>query len=355
MRIKIKPTGDGGYVATLCLGLDSPVIGDIDVSAEGDSKAEALEKAALVAERITSDPVFMTMMPPQVTLAVLAAKMLGRAAGIGMPELRAMFGTLKGKGQRRLARSLARETADNGNKPEVGARRMPPPRAAPQFNADRGNIRDQRKERVIVTEDGRKMGRGAFRAEEAKKAGGFYVDPRMLRAADGMPADYMSHERSTEVHMPDPLPPPDPYGQNPYGQPQPGQPFNPYAPQQPGYPPGYPQQPYAQPWGNYPPGVSPFQPGYQPPPQSWGAQPGWDPWNPAYYPAHNAPDTSWWQNPQTYDWYGAETSPDGFAQGYGYMDPSFGYDGGYGYGEEPDNGGDYEGGTPAEVRDHRTH
>ena len=340
MKVRIKPTGDGGYIATISLGLDAPVIGDVSASAEGDSQAEALEKAALVAERITSDPVFMTMMPPQVTLAVLAAKMLGRAAGIGMPELRAMFGTLKGKGQRRLARQLARETADNERRPEVGARRMPGPRAAPQFNADRGKIRDNRKERTIVTEDGRTMGRGAFRAAEAKKTGGFYIDPRTLRAADGMPADYMSHERSTERHEPAPLPITDPYAQ------QPQQPYNPYAPQQPA------------PWGNYPPGVLPYQPGYQPQ-QSWGAQPGWDPYNPAYYPAHNSPDTSWWQDPQSFNYYGADD--DAYAN-YGYMDPSFGYDGGYGYQygdpyalpEEPDNGSMYEGGEPTEVRDHRT-
>jgi hypothetical protein len=347
--------------------LPDPVIGDICVGAFGTSKADALEKAALVAERISSDPVMMAIMPPWVTAAVLAAKLLGRAAKIGMPELRAMAGTLKKPSQRRLAAALAKEAAqseaDNGDDSEpveVGARR-PKTAAAPALPPSTARVTDHRNpNRIVTTDDGRTGARHTFTHHQSGPNKGLRNAAAYAswnQAKTFLPAEFQAHERSKEVTAPDYMPP------DPYGQQQPYDPFNPYGQQQPqqpygyGFPPSQPYNPFAPPGyqpmtgpGGVP--VSPFTPGYQP----------WNPYAAAVQPY--APPQQYWADPMAYN-YGPDNGQTGIDYEFG-ADYGYGYDGGYGYQydggeidaygvevESADNGGEYDGGEPAEVRDHR--
>jgi hypothetical protein len=94
---------------------DAP--GRLTVAAVGEDKADALAKAALLAERITSDPVMASMMPPEAASALRTAKGLAAAAKRGLPTLQRAWGMLRGPGKRQLARVLAEDMA---KREEVG-------------------------------------------------------------------------------------------------------------------------------------------------------------------------------------------------------------------------------------------
>lgn len=105
-----------------CVGsLSIPTqVGSLSVSAVGDDRADALAKAALVAERIVNDPVMRALMPPQAAAAIKAAKGLAAAAKRGTRTLRRVWGMLRGPGKRRLAAVLHKEAEEHerGDKPE---------------------------------------------------------------------------------------------------------------------------------------------------------------------------------------------------------------------------------------------
>jgi len=110
-RIRIRRVGDS-FVGAIDVG--APGMGArLVISAMAGSKAQALSKAALLAERITEDPVMRSLLPPQALVAVKAAKMLGNAAQRGVPALEMVWNHLQGDGKRRLAASLVQEAADN--------------------------------------------------------------------------------------------------------------------------------------------------------------------------------------------------------------------------------------------------
>ncbi len=83
--------------------------GRMTVAAVGDDRADALGRAALVAERIVSDPIMKALMPPQALVALKAAKGLSAAAKRGSHVLRHFWGKLRGPGKKRLASVLHKE------------------------------------------------------------------------------------------------------------------------------------------------------------------------------------------------------------------------------------------------------
>lgn len=117
-------------------------IGVITVAGVGDSRTEALARAALVAEKIASDPVLSAIMPPGTLAAIKATKGLAAASAAGIKTLKGFWRGLRGPGKKRLAEALAVDhRPDNG---EVGiwnpfkrkrrrpVRRPPPMRREPE-------------------------------------------------------------------------------------------------------------------------------------------------------------------------------------------------------------------------------
>lgn len=86
--------------------------GKLTLAAVGDDRADALGKAALIAERIASDPVMRALMPPQALVAIKAAKGLSAAARRGSHVLRHFWGKLRGPGKKRLAAVLHTEAQE---------------------------------------------------------------------------------------------------------------------------------------------------------------------------------------------------------------------------------------------------
>lgn len=142
MRARFR-TVNGATVGSLSF---PTVAGGISVHAVGDDRADALAKAALVAERIVNDPVMRALMPPQAAAAIKAAKGLAAAAKRGTKTLRRVWGMLRGPGKRRLAAVLHKEAErhENGEgqeQPSTGdvgwnpfrkkrkRRKAPPPRS----------------------------------------------------------------------------------------------------------------------------------------------------------------------------------------------------------------------------------
>ena len=148
MRARFRNV-NGACVGSLSIPMQ---VGSLSVSAVGDDRADALAKAALVAERIVNDPVMRALMPPQAAAAIKAAKGLAAAAKRGTRTLRRVWGMLRGPGKRRLAAVLhkeaqAHERGDAPDAPSTGdvgwnpfrrkrkkvrrvpprSRRMPPP------------------------------------------------------------------------------------------------------------------------------------------------------------------------------------------------------------------------------------
>lgn len=102
-RFRLK----GGYVIG---SLRIPTeCGAVNVQAVGGTKAEALMRAATIAQRIAEDPVMRALMPPQARAAIVAAKVLSVAARQGPAHLRRLWRHMKGPGKKRLAAALVEE------------------------------------------------------------------------------------------------------------------------------------------------------------------------------------------------------------------------------------------------------
>lgn len=121
-RARVRKVGDL-YLGSLTFGCpDCGGIGDtggdavITVGAFGESKADALHKAALVAERISTDPVLQAIMPPGTASAIMATKALAVAAKKGSPWVAKWFRRFGGPGVERVVKALHDESA----KTEVG-------------------------------------------------------------------------------------------------------------------------------------------------------------------------------------------------------------------------------------------
>lgn len=144
-RVSIK-RHNRGYVGTITVRSDAHPrigvsgVGDVgedivvQVGAVGDSGADALLKAGAVVDRIMSDPVMQAILPPQAVVAVKTAKQLASAAKQGGKALKSLWGKIRGKGKKRLAKALAKSTPSAGVRDKRStAARTPfrPSRAAP--------------------------------------------------------------------------------------------------------------------------------------------------------------------------------------------------------------------------------
>lgn len=106
--------------------LDLPTdVGSLSVRAVGDSKADALVRAAAIADRIAQDPVMSALLPPQATAAIAASKALGVAAKRGLPHLKKVWRSLRGEGKKRLAAVLATEAHKLDEEARTGEIRYP--------------------------------------------------------------------------------------------------------------------------------------------------------------------------------------------------------------------------------------
>lgn len=118
MQVKFRKSQSG------CIGaihVPTTEDGTIVIAAVGDDKADALVKAALIAERVASDPVLRALMPPQAQAAIMAAKGLGVAAQHGSQAIRSLFHRLRGPGKQRLATVLHAEASELEQSGDVGA------------------------------------------------------------------------------------------------------------------------------------------------------------------------------------------------------------------------------------------
>lgn len=109
-RIKLRPYR-GGYLGEVDMPCDQ-LPGRVKAIAVGDSRADALANAALVAERIANDPVMQALMPPQALAAIQAAKGLASAAKQGSQVLKGFWHKLHGPGKKRLAKVLHDEARE---------------------------------------------------------------------------------------------------------------------------------------------------------------------------------------------------------------------------------------------------
>lgn len=110
MRFRFKRVPGGVIGAIEMPTLHAP--GKIIAASLGDDRADALAKAALVAERITQDPVLRALMPPQAAAAISAAKGLAVAASQGTHALRGIWHRIHGDGKKRLAAVLHAEASE---------------------------------------------------------------------------------------------------------------------------------------------------------------------------------------------------------------------------------------------------
>lgn len=129
-RVRVRKIGSGAFVGSLTLGCPgADGVGDmggeavITVAGVGGSKADALHKAALIAEHITNDPIISALLPPQARAAIVATKKLASAAKQGSRVFRSVWRRFHGPGVQRLARALHDESmkAEGHTDAEVGA------------------------------------------------------------------------------------------------------------------------------------------------------------------------------------------------------------------------------------------
>jgi hypothetical protein len=109
MRYRIKPYGRR-YVASIDVPFHGSVA-SVGAVAVGDSKADAIGKAAQLAERIASDPIISALIPPQAKAAIQVAKGLAAASRRGFRSLKRAWGFLSPK-SKHLAKELAVEVKE---------------------------------------------------------------------------------------------------------------------------------------------------------------------------------------------------------------------------------------------------
>ena len=98
--------------------------GRVTVAAVGEDKADALGKAALIAERIANDPIMSALMPPQARAAIVVAKGLAASAKRGSKYVKHFWRKLRGPGKKRLAKVLHSEAAAKEQAEVAGIRSL---------------------------------------------------------------------------------------------------------------------------------------------------------------------------------------------------------------------------------------
>ena len=102
IRWQLRRSGDGWTGV-----IDVPIDGAGAVArvvARGPDKAQALAKAASIADQITSNPVLAAVLPPQAAIALKATKALAKSAAVG--KLADAARSLAGPGVKRLSKAL---------------------------------------------------------------------------------------------------------------------------------------------------------------------------------------------------------------------------------------------------------
>lgn len=89
----------GGYVGQVEL-----YDGALTATAPGDSKGQAIARAAQLAENMLENPILAALVPPQAKLALAVAKKLGVAQHAG--KLASVTSKIVGPGAKRLAKAL---------------------------------------------------------------------------------------------------------------------------------------------------------------------------------------------------------------------------------------------------------
>jgi len=118
-RVRCRRVGYGSYVGEVSVALGEDSDARISVKAEGESKAEAIARAARLAEQILNDPLVQAAIPPQALAAIKGAKLLALAGHAGLHKLGRLWGRLGGRNKRRLALALAKEAARRDHGPEA--------------------------------------------------------------------------------------------------------------------------------------------------------------------------------------------------------------------------------------------
>lgn len=109
-RVQIKRAPRGGYVG--CVEVETGAFpGKLMSVAKGITKAQALRRAASLAERVAQDPVMRAIMPEAALSAIQTAKTLAAAAQEGPRTLAAYLDGVHTPEAARLASVLAKETA----------------------------------------------------------------------------------------------------------------------------------------------------------------------------------------------------------------------------------------------------
>jgi hypothetical protein len=108
-RVRINRYRRGGFVGAVEVQTGA-FPGALRAVARGATKAQALRRAASLAERVASDPVMRAIMPAQALAAITAAKNLAAAAQDGPKSLASAIDNLSSPAAARLATVLARET-----------------------------------------------------------------------------------------------------------------------------------------------------------------------------------------------------------------------------------------------------
>lgn len=116
--------GGCGYIGTVEVPSDDGSA-RLRVVADAGSKAEALARAAAMAEELFKNPLVQAMIPPQAQAAVRSAKLLAGASRGGYKKLRGLWRRLRGPGKKRIAKALAQEQARVEGLDELGAFRLP--------------------------------------------------------------------------------------------------------------------------------------------------------------------------------------------------------------------------------------
>lgn len=105
---KLKRTAPNQYQGIVILPLAAipgkRAAGPLAIKATGSSAASALSKAANIADRIASNPIIASVLPPGSSVALKATKYLAKAAKVG--KLADAASKVVGPGAKRLLKAL---------------------------------------------------------------------------------------------------------------------------------------------------------------------------------------------------------------------------------------------------------
>jgi len=220
-RFRFQTTRNGSCIGAI--EVPTAVPGTVIAACVGDDKADALAKAAALAERIAADPVMSAMMPPEAMPAIKAAKLLAGAAKRGSRTLRAVWRSLRGPGKRRLAKVLHTEAV----KQETGWYPGDPEHRRPVYpGVDGGDwIPDYARGQVTVVDpDGEEVGvvpfallAAKYGPAAAKKAAALYRARKAKKAAAKKRKAAAAKARAREAEPPEPEEPDDDQGDDDQG------------------------------------------------------------------------------------------------------------------------------------------